>query len=338
MNLVMQSFGKEYEYKRAILTIYSFYAHYGWPSPARVILFTDDADYFKPYLAPFEVDYVFLSPEKIKTMRGEINFLHRMKIAIIDEALQRAADKIFYVDSDTFFTANPKRAEEIVSPGVAFMHLKEYDFASLENKPLPAGKTFRAFYDLIVSRSFRVTDNDALRISPTAISWNAGAMVLHPAHRTWLGDVYALTDQFYPATGNHASEQYAFSVVLQQRAHLQPCSDLVYHYWYRVEKRIADLWIEKHITLTWCSKPAGDRLKDIQEMTQKLPGHFKRHILTLQDQAIQSFNENNFEVGKKQALRALLRKPWDVHFLRHVVYHLRRSLNTAHRTLQTPTP
>jgi hypothetical protein len=332
MNLVMQSFGREYEYKRAILTIYSFYAHYGWPSAARVILFTDNAAYFKPYLEPFPVDYVFLSPGKIKDMRGEIDFLHRMKIVLIDEALQRTTEKIFYVDSDTFFIANPKQAEEIVSPKVSFMHVKEYDFASLKDKPLPAGRTFRAFYELIVSQRFDVPGNHALSIPPAALSWNAGAMVLHPAHRAWLGDVYALTDQFYPATGNHASEQYAFSVVLQQRTNVRSCSDIVYHYWYRVEKRIADLCIEKNITVNWCSKSVHARLEDIRMMTDMLPAHFKNHLLMLQDQAIQSFNENDFKLGRKQAFRAWLRKPWDIHFLRHVVYHLRRSLGKTHYT------
>jgi len=336
MNLVIQSFGKEYEYRRAILTIYSFYAHYGWPTTARVILFTDNEAYFKPYLEPFAVDYIFLSPEKIKTMRGAIDFLHRMKIALIDEALQRSNDKIFYVDSDTFFIANPESVEKAVAPDVAFMHLKEYDFASLKDKPLPAGKTFRAFYELIVSQRFRGANSDDLEVLPGAESWNAGVMALHPAQRAWLADVYALTDQFYPATHNHASEQYAFSIVLQQRAKLRPCDDVVYHYWYRIEKRIADLWLGKHIQLDWCALPVQRRLDDIRKMTGILPAQFANHLLMIQDRAIQSFNENKFAEGRHYAFRALLRKPWDIKFLRDVAYHLRRGWQGAiPHTIQT---
>jgi hypothetical protein len=326
MNLVIQSFGKQHEYRRAILTIYSFYAHYGWPSAARVILFTDDAAFFKPYLEPFAVDYIFLSPEKIKSMRGEIDFLHRMKIVVIDEAMQISQDDILYVDSDTFFIADPRSIEKRIAPGTAFMHLKEYDFESLKDKPLPAGKTFRAFYELLRGNRFDLVDKKGITIPTTAISWNAGVMAFHHSHRALLNDVYLLTDQFYPPTSNHASEQYAFSIVLQQRLNVQACDDVVYHYWYRIEKQIADLWTAQHINDAWRAKHLSQRLKEIKEMTMLFPSLFQDHILMLQDRAIQAFNEDDFKAGRRWALRAWLRKPGDIRFLRDVLYHMRRNV------------
>ncbi len=326
MNLVMQSFGRENEYKRAILAIYSFYAHYGWPSAARVILFTDKEAYFKPYLEPFPIDYIFLSEEKIRSMRGEIDFLHRMKIALIDEAMQLSDDNILYVDSDTFFIADPRSMETRITPGTAFMHLKEYDFESLKDKALPAGKTFRAFYQLLRSNQFDLADKKRITIPTTAISWNAGVMAFHRSHHALLKDVYLLTDQFYPLTNNHASEQYAFSIVLQQRLNVLACDDVVYHYWYRIEKQIADLWAAQHINDAWRSKPLSERLTEIKHMTTVFPGLFQDHILMLQDRAIQAFNVDDFKTARKWALRAWLRKPWDIHFLRDVLYHVRRSV------------
>lgn len=110
--LVTQSFGRTSEYKRVILSVLSFWALYsGDKNNVITVLATDKPDYFKPYFEGIPVEYIILNPEKIKKMRGEIDFIHRMKIAIVDEAFQRyiGAD-ILYVDSDTF----SKRPQESI--------------------------------------------------------------------------------------------------------------------------------------------------------------------------------------------------------------------------------
>src|SRR5689334_14514320 len=108
-NLVLQSFGRENEYKRAILTIWSYFACSTAPLPAsRVLLFTDNPGYFTAWFGGLPVSYVHLTPEKIKQMRGSIDFLHRMKIALIEESFQTLEGNILYADSDTFFTADPE--------------------------------------------------------------------------------------------------------------------------------------------------------------------------------------------------------------------------------------
>jgi hypothetical protein len=89
VNLVIQSFGRDNEYRRAILTILSFYAHSSLKrEETKVLLFTDMPAYFSTFLEGLPVEYVLLTPEKIKSMRGEIDFLHRMKIAVIEEAFK----------------------------------------------------------------------------------------------------------------------------------------------------------------------------------------------------------------------------------------------------------
>src|SRR5687768_13054444 len=106
--LVLQSFGKENEYKRAVLTIMSFYTHYSLPADkSKVLLFTDNPGYFENYFEGLPVSYILLTPEKIKQMRGEIDFLHRMKIALIEEAFTLINGPLFYTDSDCFFIADP---------------------------------------------------------------------------------------------------------------------------------------------------------------------------------------------------------------------------------------
>ncbi len=323
--LVTQSFGRESEYRRAIFMIWSFRAH--TKRFLEVILFTDQPDYFTPYFKDQLVRYVLLTPERIKSMRGNIDFLHRMKIALIEEAFNICPDcDLIYADSDTFFVADTSGFIDSISPEISFMHTLEYAFQSLKEMPLPAGVPFRAFLKLIEDREFLLADGAPLKVKPDQTSWNAGVMFLHKSHIKFLPDVYALTDQFYPPTRNHASEQYAFSIVLQNRTKLLPCEEVVYHYWNRVKKNIMDDFLEKK-THTLLSNQSADKNSEIiKQWTAYLPGYLESHVWMLRDLSIQALNENKFQEGYILAARALLKNPIHWKFLKDIGYHFFRQI------------
>ncbi|PIQ22095.1 MAG: hypothetical protein COW65_05210 [Cytophagales bacterium CG18_big_fil_WC_8_21_14_2_50_42_9] len=327
-NLVIQSFGRENEYKRAILTILSYYAYIRLTvDKTRVLLFTDKPEYFAAYLKDLPVDYILLTPAKIKSMRGQIDFLHRMKIALIEEAFSLINGNMLYTDSDTFFIADPNPVIQQVSPEKSFMHVWEHQFESLRNMPLPAGKTFRAFVELIESQNFQLADGREIKITPRYASWNAGVMMFHPTHARFIPDIYTLTDQFYPATQNHASEQYAFSIMLQENTDLEPCDSVIYHYWYRIKKQIVDLFLDTRLNITWAQLPLSDKLNQVKTWTMMLPAYFDEHVLTLRDLAIQSFNTNDFSTGYHQAFKALVKNPFSLGFMKDILYHTKRKIN-----------
>lgn len=322
MALVIQSFGKESEYKRAILTIVSYHA---WSKPEdthRTILFTDNPAYFEIWLAGFSIQYVLLTPEKIAFMRGDVDFLHRMKIAIIEEAFHLTGEHLLYADSDTFFLADPHPLMASVSPGHARMHTAEYPFADL----LKMNDVFRAFGEMLLQGTFKKTDGSSFRISSDQFSWNAGVMMLHASHKNLLPDVYELTHQFYTAVKHHASEQFAFSVILQNEVALLPCETVIYHYWYRVKKNIMDDLLARELVNSWCDLPVEQKLYHIRKLTTMLPAYFDNHVLLLRDQAIQLFHENLFRQGYGFAFRALLKDPFNLKFCRDLLYHTRRLL------------
>ncbi|SNR70043.1 hypothetical protein [Hymenobacter mucosus] len=328
--LVTQSFGRESEYRRALLTIMSFWAWYSGPaSQVKTVLFTDAPDFFRQYLTDVEVDYVLLTPEKIKVMRGQIDFLHRMKIALIEEAFQRhpGADML-YVDSDTFFTADALPWMQDFRPGRSFMHLLEYTYEECRKLPLPMGVTFHAFLHLIEQQSFQTTRGTE-QYTARQESWNAGVMGLPAEIVAMIPDVYQLTDQFYPPTQNHASEQYAFSLVLQTRTELHPCDQYVYHYWYRVKKQVTDLVLADTITAEFKQQTWADKLAAVRRLTQQLPAIYDTHPLMLQDNAVQAFNENRFKEGYQHAWIALRKSPFTPSFLKDVLYHAKRHITQA---------
>ena len=327
-NLVLQSFGRETEYRRAVLTILSFFAHSSVPlKDSNVLLFTDQPDFFKPYLAGLPIEFVLLTPEKIKSMRGKIDFLHRMKIALIEEAFVKTEGSILYADSDTFFTADPAPLMNQLSVDCSFMHVWEYQFERMRNLPLPAGETARAFLSLIETNSFWLANQETLKITPQHSSWNAGVMMLHRSHKAFIPDVYALTDQFYPSTQNHASEQYAFSIVLQKNTELRACDQVIYHYWYRVKKEIIDRFLLSMINPEWANRSLDERITAIKHYTYSLPSLLERHVLMLKDNSIQALNENQFSKGYVWALKAFKKGAYsDKKFIKDVLYHLKRQL------------
>lgn len=327
VKLVLQSFGRENEYKRAVLTILSYFAHSSLlHTDSSVILFTDQPDYFKDYLKELPVTYISLTTSKIQQMQGDICFLHRMKIAIIEEAFKIGEGDMLYADSDTFFTADPTPLMEQLTADISFMHLLEYKFGSLRNMALPAGETFVRFLQLIEQQTFTLADGSPIKITPEDASWNAGVMMFHASHERFIPDVFALTDQLFPASKNHASEQYAFSIMMQRNTYLSSCDSVIYHYWYRIKKNIIDLYLQERLNDRWARLSLADKLAEVQHWTTILPAFFEKHFLTYRDNAIQAFNENNYAQAYPLAIKALWKNPSDLEFVKDVLYHTKRYL------------
>ena len=325
MILVTQSFGKESEYRRVVLAILSYYAHSS-NRVAKTILFTDKPSWFEPYFIELPIEYIQLTPEKINLMRGTIDFLHRMKIALIEEAFELHQTDILYFDSDTFFVADPMSYMAQLSPQKSFMHLFEYQFESLRNMPLPAGKTFQAFVQLIEKTTFFISGKE-VKLNAQMSSWNAGVMMLHQSHDRLINDVFQLTDNFFPATKNHASEQYAFSILLQTKTDLTACDAVIYHYWYNIKKRIIDEYLPSQFIALLNEPTLANRLSIVKSITKQLPSFFDQHLYSLKDNAIQAFNANHFLKGYNWSIKAIFAGAIkDTTFLKDVLYHFKRQL------------
>ncbi len=327
VNLVVQSFGREHEYLRTIFCIWSFYAHVSDDFlDTKVLLFTDKPEYFKDYFRDLPITYNLLTPHKITQMRGKIDFLHRIKISIIEEAFRQSEGNIVYLDADTFFTDNPAPYFLKLSDKTSFMHTNEYAFTSLQELPLPSGIPFHRVLKILESNEFKMPNGYDQQFPPDLFSWNAGVIMLHRNHQPLLADVYALTDQLFPPTKNHASEQYAFSIVLQTNTELHSCDKCIYHYWYRIKKQIADNFLAKNINNSWSAFSTKKKKLLLKKWTKKLPGYFETHHLTMRDNSIQAFNKNNFGQGYRWACMALIKSPLNVSFIKNCIYHTKRLL------------
>jgi hypothetical protein len=325
ITLVAQSFGGKNEYLRTILSIWSFYSRVSEHHAATAtLLFTDAPEFFKPFFRDLPVTLIELTFSKLRQMRGRLDFLHRIKIAIIEEAFKLSDGNLLYLDGDTFFIADPSPLFNAIHPKTSLMHQQEYPFKALADLPLPSGESFHSVLNYIERNEFTLSDGATAKFSASLYSWNAGVIMLDRSHRSLLGDVYCITDQLYAATKNHASEQFAFSIILQTQTNIKPCSSEIYHYWYRIKKEIADDFLTKNILLQEQKAGRPNREAMVIEWTDMLPGYFDRHQLMLRDNAIQSFNSNRFRKGYYWALRALAKNPIHIGFVRDIAYHTKR--------------
>jgi hypothetical protein len=218
---------------------------------------------------------------------------------------------------------DPTEKMNQVSPDISFMHLPEYSFDSMRNWRLPAGVPFRAFINHISKTLFQMPDGSLMKVDTSNFSWNAGVMMLHLSHKKFIPEVYTITEECYPHTNNHAVEQYAFSIVLQNHTTVYRCDDVSYHYWYRIKKRLTDPFLQREVA-KFHTISISSCFDHIRKTTRDLPKYIENHSLYLKDVSIQSFNEDDFLKGYKYAIRAWLKDPSDGAFIRDVLYHTKR--------------
>jgi hypothetical protein len=245
-NLIYLSYGNEFEYRRTLFSVLSFFS---WCEAAvdstRIIIYTDKPDFFRPYLFDKMLEFYFLSPALLEQMKGKDHFIHRIKVSIIDLAFQNYPNENqLFIDSDTFFTADATQLINEIRPGRSIMHVREYAieesldmFASYNQGQFP-----KAFMQYITNRAFKV-GKEMISFSNRDFSWNSGVLGLHKDFAIYMADVLNLTDRFYGHSSWFISEQLAFSFILQRKTEIQAADAYIYHYWGKRQKNLIDMML-----------------------------------------------------------------------------------------------
>jgi hypothetical protein len=327
-NLVILSYGRENEYRRAILAVLSCYAWLSeWARLERVIIFTDNADFLRPYLAGLEVDYKMLTPAKIQSSREPTGYSHRLKAVVINEAFQAyPGDNLLFIDSDTFVFADPKPLLMRISPTVNFMHVLEYPLQERSN-----GYESGQFLKLIEKETF-VTSKGEERYHSSQFSWNSGVLGLSEATAAYMPDIFLLMDEFYVGSNWSISEQLAFALILQTRSKLLPSDSIVHHYWESSKKLAVDALLTTLLTPKFADLVLSDKLNIVSSLTKRLPADIVAYLnmhpeINLREEAIFSLYMKDFKKGYWLASKYILNKPADIKFIKDVLYYTRRLLS-----------
>lgn len=218
--LIYQAYGSPDILNEALFSIFSYLRR---PAEATILVYTDNPAHFRAVLGELPgVAYVPIEPAQWRAWRGDIDFVHRVKIMVLQHAAAHYAGNLLYADTDTIFTQSPAEIFDLISQGQHFMHLSE---GRLDN-----GNSLNRK----INRVLQAPDAPALvggPIAPTTCMYNAGVLGLRSLDAPLLAQVLALTEQLHRRYPKHVMEQLAFSVVWARQGPVREAAPWVYHYW-----------------------------------------------------------------------------------------------------------
>ena len=226
--LIYQAYGSPAILDECLFSILSYLRQ---PTAATILVYTDNAAYLQAILGDLrEVVYVPIEPEQWQAWRGEIDFVHRVKVEVLRHAAAHYAGQLLYVDTDTVFLKSPEALFAALAQGERVMHLAE--------GRLGDGNTLNRK----INRALRPLASQlppAVTIGPATRMYNAGVLGLRSTDATLLNEVLALTEQLYHYYPKHVMEQLAFSVIWAREGMVREATPWVYHYWNLKEIRPA---------------------------------------------------------------------------------------------------
>jgi hypothetical protein len=243
--LVLQAYGSARIVQEARFAVLTFLHHAAKREDSwRVVIYTDQPGAFADLGAG-----VFTEPmdaARVRAWRGRIDFVHRVKLEVLLDCLQRHPGTLLYVDSDTWFDGDPWLLYERIGATDAVMHECE---GRLHEEP---NGVLRKMHRFVRGTSFQLPDGERVQMSGATEMWNAGVIGLDANVAVpLLQRALALTDTMHAQYQKHVTEQLAVSWVLQTDMRLRAASDVVHHYWRtcaEVEK-ILEVFFQEHAGL-----------------------------------------------------------------------------------------
>ncbi len=230
--VVYQAYGPTFILEQNLFSVLSlFRQHKDFTQVEKVLIYTDNQSYFASYLGNCpQVQYEPITPERLAAWRGDIQFVHRVKIEmILDAAFKFPNHNLFYLDGDTYFTKDPSSLLPQIDVHHSIMHEAE-NVVSLGKDPL--SKKVAKFL-----KKFEFGhDGKKIKIPVSMTMWNAGVLGISPAFFPSLKFVLNLTDQSYSKYKKHVMEQMAFSYFLAMQTQILSGADYVHHYWRQKEE------------------------------------------------------------------------------------------------------
>jgi hypothetical protein len=314
-NIVLLSYGNKSEYLRAIFCILSISSWVLTKSSdtssrsIKIIVYTDNPDYFKKHLGIYEIEYYLLTPSLMQEMLANTNYIHRRKVFVIDLTFkQYPKSDLIFIDTDTFFYAPPGPLMEEFSNEKSFMHQREYQltdavarFSSFNQGQFPT-----AFLKYIKNRKFVIRNTEEL-FSGKDYCWNSGVLGLSSEFASYLPDIFKLTDEFYKHSGWFISEQLAFGLTLQRKTKVQATDGFIAHYWGKRQKLLLDSLISELLQ----EKTAAELIDSIH--IRMITVKWKDDIINdlILEQAVISLQQNYWLYGFKKALQVILKDPFN---------------------------
>jgi hypothetical protein len=225
--VIYQAYGQTAILEQTLFSIVSlFKRHLGLSHVDKIVIYTDNPEYFKAYLGePPVMHYEDMSASRLKEWRGEINFIHRVKVEMLKNAANLfPMNNLFYMDGDTYFEQDPSHLMAQIGPYHSIMHEAE-NVIDMGKDPL--SKKIARF---LRRQQFEI-HGKKIKIPTATMMWNAGVLGFCPQFFPELEAVLSFTDQSYSKYQKHIMEQLAFSYFLASKTRIHSAQEYVHHYW-----------------------------------------------------------------------------------------------------------
>lgn len=221
--LIYQAYGSPDILNEALFSILS-YLRIEPDAAAQIIVYTDNAPHFQNILGELpQIHYQLTPASQWQEWRGAIDFVHRVKVKVLQHAAANYNGNLLYLDTDTVFRSSPAPIFAGIGPSQRYMHLHEgslRDGNSL-NKKINAALQQPAAKQALQNHP----------IPPETAMYNAGALGFHTSDAPLLEQVLQLTETLYRLYPKHVMEQLAFSIAWAQAGKITEAAPQVYHYW-----------------------------------------------------------------------------------------------------------
>ena len=229
--LVLQCYGSEgifHECTYALLSLSRLYTPEELAN-VEIWLYTDKPEWFKGLKDCWlPLHYRQINDETIKQWRGQINFVHRVKIEVLKDFVKNRQGNVLYLDTDIVFTGRIDQLLKNINTGQLYMHVREGLVSDRGNNIFAKLDTH-----LRKNVSHKVNDRPVHELA----MWNAGVLGFNTKYNYVLDEVLAFTDSQYPVFPKHVVEQFAFSVYFQQAGVVRAAAPYIFHYWKLKEAR-----------------------------------------------------------------------------------------------------
>lgn len=230
MKIVYQAYGRTDIIQQVLFSAVTLKARCQAGLPGMIEIYTDQMEMLEKFFAgDKQVRLIPLSSSQIKIYRGAIDFVHRVKLKILQQAAQDLEGHLIYLDGDTYFLKDPSSLFAQIKPHASLMHICE---SRLDTAKDPLTKKIARF----VRKNRFTIAGEKLQIPLTTEMWNAGVIGIHAKllegpQGGVLGEMVELTDQMYGLYQKHVMEQLAVSYILQEKTLVQPSNFEIVHYW-----------------------------------------------------------------------------------------------------------
>lgn len=234
--IVFQAYGNESILQECLFALLSISKQHTAAELASVeiCIYTDQEKWFQDKCKGSNLPLRFrtINGDDIKKWRGEIDFVHRVKIEVLRDMAKTVSGAILYLDTDVWFLNPVTQMLQGIQGGKLYMHIQE-SVVKDDGNPV-----FAKLHKFLVKNNPLQVNGKPLHVSTDSVMWNAGVLGFHTKYAYLLDEVLRFTDDVYKQFPKHVVEQFAFSYYFQNTSFIHSAAREIFHYWHFKEMRV----------------------------------------------------------------------------------------------------